>query len=211
MKRFSKSYVAALLAVICVTTGIAGSHSSDINAIKTANGFVLVWNQPGNYFTLDIVGKDVKPVTGKDVFFNVDGKVLQVQSLAISEFLGDAKIDHTNGPAVRAAHRDWEFQYLESTLGKKLRLESTTITLKNGRSGLLWSYDMPEGLNVQAKKQIYLTVLNGENLILLNGVVDSDNSTEVMQNFLKDVALTLRPSTKPIDLMKLQEQVMSEK
>jgi hypothetical protein len=190
----------------------ATQQENGINAIKTADGFVLVWNQPDIHFTLGVKGKDVRPLNSTEhVFFNVDGVVFQVQSVAISEFVKDAQKKKLNDMSILLAHRDWEWQFIESTLlGKKLNVQTVPQKLSNAGEGLLWKFEMPampKVANSSAKEQIYLTVVSGDHVILLNSVVEGAISESAAQKFLLDTISTLKVSSKPINLQDLQESI----
>jgi len=180
-----------------------------VAAIKTANGFLLVWNHPGNYFTLEIKGKEIRPLNSTEhVFLEVDGIIVQVQSVAISEFLKPDKNAGKEAQPILVAHRDWETKYIESTLlGKKISVQSSPQKLSNGREALFWKYDMPAGLNSEARKQLHLTSVLGDYVLTLNGVVTDKVKEEVVKQYLLDTVLTLKLSSKPINLQELQESI----
>jgi len=187
----------------------ATQQENGINAIKTADGFMLVWNQPDIHFTLGVKGKDVRPLNSTEhVFFNVDGIVFQVQSVAISEFVKDAQKKKLNDMSILLAHRDWESQFIESTLlGKKLNVQTVSQKLRNAGEALLWKFEMPAIANSTAKEQIYLTVVSGDHVILLNSVVEGAISESTAKKFLLDTISTLKVSSKPINLQDLQESI----
>lgn len=190
----------------------ATQQENGVNAIKTADGFVLVWNQPNIHFTLGVKGKDVRPINSTEhVFFNVDGVVFQVQCVAISEFVKDAQKKKLDDMSILLAHRDWESQFIESALlGKKLNVQTVPQKLSNAVEALLWKFEMPlmpEVANSSAKEQIYLTVVSGDHVILLNSVVDEAISESTAQKFLLDTISTLKVSSTPINLQEMQESI----
>lgn len=190
----------------------ASAQENGINAIKTVDGFVLVWNQPGIYFTLDVKGKDIRPLNSTEhVFFQVDGIVFQVQTVAVSAFIKEAQKKKPDDKTILMAHRDWESEFIQSSLlGKKLNVQTVPQKLGNGSEALLWKFampEMPEGVNGGAKEQIYLTVVSGDHVILLNGVVEGETTESAVQKFLLDTISTLKPNSKPINLRELQESI----
>ena len=192
-----RSLVVILFCTIFSFECYATPQENGINAIKTADGFVLVWNRPDIHFTLAVKGKDVRPLNSTEhVFFNVDGIVFQVQSVAVSEFVKDAQKKKLNDMSILLAHRDWESQFIESTLlGKKLNVQTVSQKLSNVGEALLWKFEMPalpEVENVSAKEQIYLTVVSGDHVILLNSVAEGAISASTAQKFLLDTISTLR-------------------
>jgi hypothetical protein len=67
---------------------------------------------------------------------------------------------------------------------------------------------MPEGFkNPDAQKQMYVTVVAKDYLILLNGVVSAKDSDAAIRSFLLDKLSTLKISSTPIDVKKIQEAI----
>jgi hypothetical protein len=190
------------------TLGLTTQNDQAINTIKTSDGYLLVWNRPDLHFTLLIKGKDIKPLNDPEhVFFNVDGMVFQVQLASISEFAPEAKEKRLDDKAILDAHRDWESKFLEGLLGNKLKLESFNAKLSAGGEASLWQFDMPEGMNAEARKQLYLTVVRGDYVLLLNSVATATISEETSRKFLLDTMSTVKMSSTPIDVKKLSESV----
>lgn len=184
------------------------SQESDRAAIKTADGFLFVWNRPDLYFTISIKGKDIQPLNDPaHVFFNVDGMVFQLQVAEISEFAPDARIKKLDDKTILAAHRDWESKFVEGLLGKKLQVQTLNTRLSNGGDALLWQFDMPEGINADAKKQLYLTIVSKNYVLLLNGVVNAAVTETAVRKYLLNTIATLKISPVPIDVKQLAESI----
>lgn len=175
-----------------------------IAAIKTADGYLMVWNRPDLHFTILIKGKDIKPLNDAEhIMFQVDGMLLQIQLADVREFAADAKEKKLDDAAILAAHRDWESKFAEEQLGGKLKVESSSTKLSSGAEVLLWQYDMPEALKAEAKKQVYLTLVGGDHVIVLNSAVTPKVSEEQARKLLQDAVATLKTSPDPIDVKKL--------
>jgi len=209
--RFRKFVVIVSLALLSSGSARANQQGYRTAAIKTTNGAMVVWNQPDNYFTLEINGKDVRPNNStSDVFFKVDGIILQIQSAVISEFVKDAGKAGQNIQSILMAHKDWESQYAGSMFKKKLSVQSSPVKLKSGVEALSWKFNMPEGFNREAKKQLYLTVVNGGYVIVLNGVVTEQTKEEDVRQLLIRTLETLKVSSKPFNLEELKETIRRE-
>jgi hypothetical protein len=177
-------------------------------AIKTDEGVLFVWNVRGLYFTLSLKGKEIKPLNDPEhIFFSVDGLIFQVQLAAVRDFAPDAKTTKLDDRAILAAHRDWEAKFIEDLLKSKLKVQNFNAKLSSGSDASLWQYDMPEGMNAEAKKQIYLTVVSKDYVLLLNGVSTATISDEVVRKFLLDTIATLKISPTPVDLKKLSDSI----
>jgi hypothetical protein len=205
-----KTYFATILLLSISTSSVLASHQADgdgVAAIKTETGYLIVWNQPEIHFSLEVKGKDVRPMNrpaSGSVAFNVDGVVFQVQTVAISEFLKNARKQKLTDQAILIAHRDWESQYLEQTVGTKLNVTTASQQLSNGSHALIWKYDKPK---TKGSEQMYLTTVSGNNVVILNGVVSEKITGSVVQQLLLNTISTLRVSSRPIDVMKLRESI----
>jgi hypothetical protein len=203
-------YVVTPLLLLISTLNVLASRQADgdgVAAIKTETGYLIVWNQPEIHFSLGVNGKDVRPMTRPgtgSVAFNVDGVVFQVQTVAISEFLKNAKKQKLSDQAILIAHRDWESQYLEQTVGTKLNVTTAPQQLSNGSQALIWKYDKPK---TKGSEQMYLTMVSGTNVVILNGVVSERITASVVQQLLLNTISTLRVSSRPIVVIKLRESI----
>lgn len=177
-------------------------------AIKTDEGVLFVWNVRGLYFTLSIKGKEIKPLNDPEhIFFSVDGMVVQIQLASIRDFAPDAKEKKLGDKAILAAHRDWESKFMEGLLGKTLKVQVFSVRLSSGSDASLWQFDMPEGMDAEAKKQVYLTVVSKDYVLLLNCVATATISDDEGRKFLLDTIATLKISPTTIDVKKLSESI----
>lgn len=177
-------------------------------AIKADDGILFVWNVRALHFTLAVKGKDIKPVDDPDhIFFVVDGVALQIQVAAIREFAPDAKEKKLDDRAILAAHRDWESSYIEGLLKRKLQLHTFNVRLSNGSDASLWQFDMPEGMNTDAKTQLYVTVVRPDYVVMLNCEATAATSEETARKFLLETMATLKTSPEKIDVKKLADSV----
>ena len=190
------------------TRGVSLQQEDGWVAIKTDDGILFVWNVHELHFTLAVKGKDIKPLNDPDhIFFMVDGMALQIQVAPIREFAPDAKEKKLDDRAILAAHRDWESTFVEGLLKSKIQLHTFNVRLSNGGDASLWQFDMPEGMNVEEKTQLYLTVVREGGVVMLNNVATATISEEAARKFLLDTMATLKTSPVSIDVKKLSESV----
>jgi hypothetical protein len=190
--------------------GVGASKQEDgTAAIKTADGYLLVWNEPEIHFTISIQGKEVKAMNSTEhVFFSVDGMAFQVQCVAVGQFLKEAEKQGLNELQILAAHQDWESKFIESSLlGKKLEVQSTPQKLPDGSEALLWRFKMPEGISTEVKAQMYLTMVRAGHVILLNGSVPENTDESAVQKLLMNSAATLKLSRTRINVRDLSESI----
>jgi hypothetical protein len=190
------------------TRGVSLQQEDGWVAIKTDDGILFVWNVRELHFTLAVKGKDIKPLNDPDhIFFMVDGMALQIQVAPIREFAPDAKEKKLDDRAILVAHRDWESSFIEGLLKSKIQLHTFNVRLSNGGDASLWQFDMPEGMNVEEKTQLYLTVVRESVVVMLNNVATATISEEAARKFLLDTMATLKTSPVAIDVKKLSESV----
>jgi hypothetical protein len=177
-------------------------------AIKTDDGILFIWNLKDLSFTLSLKGREIKPLNEPEhIFFEVDGLVFQIQLASINEFAPDARKQKLDDKLILAAHRDWEAKFLEGLLNTKLNVQSVNLRLANDRDALLWHFDMPEGMNADAKRQMYLAVVGNNYVLLLNGVVTATAPEATVRKLRSDTMTTLKISPERIDVLKLQEAI----
>jgi hypothetical protein len=207
--RLLKYPAAVLLALLVAGSIRSNQQERSVSAIRTPAGAILVWNQADNYFTLDINGKEVLPNNStNDVMFKVDGLFLQVQAAAFSEIFKESSAKGKTAESILLAHRDWESEYAEGVFGKKLSVQSAPVKLKNGNDALFWSYDMPADVKADAKKQVFLTTIHNEFVVILNSaVLDTTQEAEIRQLLTKTLE-TMKVSQKPFDVEKLRDSVI---
>jgi hypothetical protein len=70
---------------------------------------------------------------------------------------------------------------------------------------------MPEGMNAQVKTQLYVTVLRGDYVVMLNCEATTATSEVEVRNFLLDTMATLKTSAEPIDVQKLSQSIRAGK
>ncbi|HEV7747494.1 MAG TPA: hypothetical protein VGO56_21025 [Pyrinomonadaceae bacterium] len=180
--------------------------------IKTADGALFVWNASGVYFSLALKGAEIKPLDDPEhIFLSVDGRVLQIQLAAIKNFAPDAKEKRLDDKAILAAHREWESKYIEQLVHSKLTLRTFNAKLSTGSDASMWQFDMPEGMNAAAQKQLYLTLVAKDYVLMLNSETGAAVSDADGRKFLLDTIATLKFSPTPIDVQKLSESIRSAK
>jgi hypothetical protein len=71
----------------------------------------------------------------------------------------------------------------------------------------LWEFDMPEGINAEVKAQLYVTVVRGDYVLMLNCEATTSTPKVEVRKFLLDTIATLKTSSDPIDVHKLSESI----
>ena len=176
--------------------------------ITTNDGVLFVWNVKELHFTVAVKGKDIKRVSDPDhIFLSVDGKMLQIQAAEIRDFAPNAKEKKLDDKAVLAAHREWESKYIGELLKSKLTLHSFSVNMSVLGAASLWEFDMPAGMNAEVKTQVYMTVVRGDYVVLLNCEATTTSPEAEVRKFLLDTMATLKTSSEPIDVQKLSQTI----
>jgi len=197
MKLFS--IILTIAAFLFLSTTSRAQDENIRGIVRTANGVLVVWNEPGNNFTLEVKGKNFEPIQNKNVAFLLDGKFLQIVTALTSDFLTDAQRQQKlDDKGILTAHREWESKYLEGSIGDKLKLDSEFVSLSNGKTGLLWSFPVPENAGGTVDRQIFLTLVKGDRVMVLNGAVTPTINGAAVRKFLLDTVQTLRTSVNPL-------------
>lgn len=200
-----KSVLFVFACVLLVALSSFAQTGEKSGMIKTARGVLAVWNEPGNYYTIEIKGDKIVPAK-QPLLFQVDGKFFQIQVVDKKAFLKEEK--PVDDRSILAAHRDWEGDYISGVIGRKLDIASEWVKLANNNDALFWSYKMPRRADPQAAhRQLYLSVVKGNLVFLLNGATTGDQDEKELKQLLLDTMNTLKPSDKPLSLEKAAEMV----
>ncbi|MGB7203696.1 MAG: hypothetical protein WBD16_15735 [Pyrinomonadaceae bacterium] len=175
-------------------------------AIQTQTGLFIIWNEPNNNFTIEVTGKVVERIPNKNLAFLIDGKFLQIVTAFKKDFLSDKqKEQKLDEKSILSAHLSWESTYLEKTIGEKLEINSEAITLSNSKNAVLWSFLVPKKDQGEVKRQVFLTTVKDESVLVLNGAVTSKVGEDAVRQFLLQTATTLTIRSKPLTLNEAKE------
>lgn len=175
-------------------------------AIKTANGYLFVQNRAGKSFTVEITGKDVKPVESQNSTFEVDGRIVQLVTVPFAQFT-DKKL--AEGDAL-AEHQKWEINYLsDSVFKQKLTFESEKISVSD-RSCLFWGIKRPI-YNDIFDRDYFITTVIGDVVFGLSSPIEATVKTADLKKQYSDFFATIKVSDKPFDIDKLANEIKKGK
>lgn len=177
--------------------------------LKSANGFLLVHQDKGVYFTIDFSGKALKSTSSERVMFDIDETVYQVNTAPKTDFLSQE--DKLSDEMVLQKHMDWEGKYLSDMFKTKLSTYSEKKTIGNNRAALLWCFAMPREYSNEVKHQCMLTTVVGDHVLILNAPVkETEIKNSKMSAYLITTMETLKVSITPINIKKLQEELQKK-
>ena len=199
-----------LTALFILSAGSIFAQEEQSGMVKSANGILVVWNEPGNCFTIEIKGKNILP--GKQqMMFQVDGRFFQIQTVEKKAFRKNLNEKTLDDKAILAAHRDWEREYISGVIKRELKVESGWLKLPGGEDILAWNYDMPKVADSQtAIKQLYLAVVKRDHVLLLNTALENVGEEQQAKDLLLQTLSTLKSSDKPLSLRKASEQIKKD-
>jgi hypothetical protein len=203
--------VSAALAMLLLPSP-AGAQKGDYGsvAIKTQTGYLWVCNEANNWYTLEIQADSVTRTSTSRKVFSVDGLLLQIVTTSTNKFLGERAKQALDDKTILEAHRDWEAKDSEESYKARLTIESSWQKLTNGKDALLWKFNVPEGASSNLKKEIYLTQVKGDYVLLLGGIVTDTIKEDGTIKLLLTTASTLKVSDKPIELNQLKESIRKD-
>ena len=182
--------------------------------IKTYDGILLVWNEKGNYFTVEFKGESLKGKQAKEggLHIAVDDKLVQIQSALIKNYLPAGPGTLTDN-TILLKHMQWESGYIQKFFKEqKIKVKIQGLQNIRGRSYYSWEYKFPASfykdratpLNQRVRKQLFLTTRNRDHIIILNGTVAAGNDEYEVRQYMIDTMRTLETSAKPYDIKALQ-------
>jgi len=202
--RFNAALIIGMVAFFALS---ASAQVEGSGVIKTRDGVLLVSNEPGNFYTMEIKGSEIKPIQDHFFWFTVDGKFLQIVNAEKSQFLSESE-KNLDEKGVLSAHMKWESDYISETLKSKLAVNSSWITLTSGKTAIAWDFDMPQVADKQtAKRQLYILTVNGTHVIGMNTVVEKDGEEAHLRQFLLDRLNSLKPRDKVLPLAEASRQI----
>lgn len=174
------------------------------SAIKTDKGFLFVSNGDKKSFTIEINGNEIKPLQSETPMFMVDGKLLQILTVPITNFTDKAK--GKSDEELLEMHKIWESNYLGDEVYKtKLTTESQKMKFGENNA-LFWGFKRPS-MNQQFDGDYFLTTIIGKNLVGIGSATSAEVTKAETQTFLESIMKSLKISDKPYDINKLSEQI----
>src|SRR5688572_8868486 len=154
---------------------IASAGASVHEKIKTANGILIISNEPGNYFSIEIKGKKISSLPGAPLRFQVDGKYLEIMTHEKAPFVKAANKSGLTDLEILDRHRQWYSEQIEKAFGAKLQVESAPLKLFGDKDVLAWSFPMPPEAGYKTlKRQVYRSSVKGDHILLLNSAWTTD-------------------------------------
>ena len=163
-------------------------QSGDYVIRKTPHALTVSSIVHGRTFMLGVVGDEVVLSKGssKDhLAMTVDGRFLQVFSVAVTEFQGDAR------ERDELILRQYMHDKARSYKVPLSEVRSETSKLRNGRTVLSWSFD--PHVTPQIKQQLFVTLRWQTYVVVLGSAVQQGQNADELQQWLNRIAQSFRP------------------
>ncbi len=182
-----------------------GKLEGDVAAMYVNGGMAIFWNRSKPYFKIMVEGRTFEGLTGSShVAFMADGAFLQLVCADADEFCPD----HASQSPERVllAHRDWEFRYLEETMGVSCTLRSWAGTLADGTPMLYWDITSEKTPARDLPRHVFCTRYRDGVVLGLNSVESKATSLARAMDLVYAGTATIQFSGQAFDLGKIQEQ-----
>src|ERR1700760_277706 len=152
---------------------------------------LIAYAGPKHSFTMDVpTGRPVKP---SDVpgFITIDKQILQSTLVPIDRSINISALTPDKEKTVLLKYMNYELDYYRKKLKQKYNnLQTEWVTLQ-GRTFLLWYFDMPQNYKL-VSKQIYVSTLFYDQVMDLNAPVFKTDDWGKARTLLLKLAGTLR-------------------
>jgi hypothetical protein len=189
-----------IVAVGILAVAVNGQHAS----IKTADGYLHVFNGSPQSFTLEISGKSVEAQQAAgNPAFTIDGNLVQVLVVPRSNFDRDRKVKDDE---ILTAHQHWELDYLKKEVFEgELTASIESISLGE-RPALFWSFVRTK-YRVEFDRDSFLTTRFADGIVGLSSPLKIGEDLKSGRDRLSKILKTARFAEKPFDIRKLADSI----
>jgi hypothetical protein len=177
----------------------------DLVAMYLKDGMAIYWNCSKPFFRIKVEGRTFAGYEGSTrLAFTADGALLQLVCADAREFCPDFA---TQSPEhILLAHRDWEFRYLEETMGVPCQLRSWSGALADGTPILYWDLTPAKTRDKNLPRHVFCTRYRDGVVVGLNSVEAKEVTLERAMDLVYSGTANSQFSDAPYDLAKIQEQ-----
>jgi hypothetical protein len=168
---------AALLSILILLLASTCARAGELVGIKTSTGYLILNQEPGNYFSIEIQAPDM-PAMGH---FLVGKNQLQIASTPVSDFLkGPATLSDSR--AILEKHSESEKAYIEENV-----VHSALVLKSDFENGTL--YWTAKGSKIEFR---VCTILHNQFVTMLNAVILDPGTAEAVSSIQKNSWATLK-------------------
>ncbi len=182
--------------------------------IGTPTSLILVYNNPNNYFYIEIQGIDKKKTEKKNIFI-IDKRGVQV--LAINKYKFLPKVDSSKSQIdILKVYIKWESDYIDSAFNFDIKATEETLRTPKGKEVVFWTYDWPlkqeptrtdSTITNTTQKQMFILRVVKDYVVGINTPLFESDQYENNKAYLLNNIDNIVESDKEIDLDELNKQV----
>jgi hypothetical protein len=183
---------------LALVVSISAQDAELASVKKTSRGFLVVSNEPGNYYSVVIKGNIIKQDPDCPVCLMVDEKPFELLAVPKKAFVKDPV--GLDDMALLLAYKNWETRSLSNLYDETFNPTTVWTKLADGNRAVVWSYDKPprfEG-DKDIVSRFALATVKGDHLLLMDISVDKNSDARKTEQFLVDTMSSLRTSNKKI-------------
>lgn len=174
---------------------------------RNREGRFMAYNFPHSHFTVRVEGENVTPAKRPYVFF-VDNRALQLVTVDLRDVNSFSSCKNQTDSL--RAHQKYELKYLEGILSQPLTLSGDEILAKDGKTFLFWHFDTPPEMNVQLGLHVYVTMIIGDKLLMLNTAGTKVEQLDELKRWITKFAFTVEVYPHTINIAKLMNEIKNE-
>lgn len=172
--------------------------------IFTGDGYLQVFNEMNDFFTLKISGTSVKARKADEITFIVEGDLVQVFNQPSSLFF-DKNNTNQNGIGELEQFIEKESAYIQSATKFEIDVKKETKKNVSGKEFIHWQFASPSSQEAAQKprtvqEEHYISFICGDRILSLYGVVTNNDKSEDVVNILQRIADSLKVEKERIDL-----------
>ena len=178
-----------------------------IEGVPVPGGQIMIFNDPGEYFTFLFPGKTFHNLAGggRPITLKIDSLTIQMTSVAVSTILPSGSALLTE-PEILARHQAWETEFLASqATSDQLGLYREHVTLPNGRGCLVWTIDTPGH-----PTHMLVSSVVGPRVLVLSGLLEKISSGDMVDLLLAAIG-TIRRHNHPIDAKWIRDSLSAKR
>ena len=168
-----------------------GSMLRAQDLVSTPTSLIVIFNYPGNYFYLELEGKDKHKTLKKNVFY-IDSQLIQVKALIQTQFIKDKNDDLPFSVFIKnyvSSENDFAKHKFSNITNSKLEI----LKSGKGRDIGFWTYDVISNqqkgktdsiLINQAKKQLFIFTRVKKYLVGINCPLHDTTKFDYLKNYL---------------------------
>ena len=172
--------------------------------IFTGDGYLQVFNEMNDFFTIRISGTSVKARKAGEITYIVEGDLLQIFNQPTSTFF-DKNNTQKSGIELLNQFIEKESDYIRKATNFDIEVKTDAKKNTSGKDFIHWHFVSPSSNAADQKprtvqEEHYLSFICGDRILSLYGVVTNNDKSEDVVKMLLRIANSLKIEKERIDL-----------